>query len=538
MNDTRISILESEIIAQNEERYLSFPEVVLTPSGSLLGIYRDADIHYPADSPTTELVLVESDDKGKSWKNKRAFPVYPEHRPQEEFAWHCARLSRMSDGRIAFLCDITQPEKFLPEIFISFSSDEGQSWTPPQDTGARGIMPDRLLQLSESEWIFAYHWRDQDVDSLAEFLYATEDAGKSWELRSKVGSDSRYDLCEASLIQLPDGRLVSYMRENSFMHIPTMVSFSDDRGRSWSEAVAHPTCGHRPCAGVLANGEILLTYRNVGGEPGLTAWRGSADDTFFAVSGKDLSGEGLTMTKDGIRISSQGGDWDAVEYTFPPLMSWKDSLDISVRVKRISGDEGACVIRAGGVLIIDESEIRYLQRHVVREEEKEPKLEKKLLGSHTLDTSEFHTYTVSLSAEKCRVLVDGKEVFQSSFAPDPYFRDRIVSFGSLSQDPANLVCFRDQKGEFLCSEISYQLKREDGEVFEFDWKSASKTFPNDYELSNCVQIDKETCGDWAEAGYSAWVPLGDGRVFCIDYRRGDADNPYIIGHQLLLPGCE
>ncbi len=529
----RISILGSEVIAQDESRYLSFPDVVLTRAGSLLAMYRDADIHYPADTPSTELVVIESEDQGRTWGNARIFSAYPANRPQSEFAWHCPRLMQMSDGRIAFLCDITQPPKFLPEIYISLSEDNGKSWSTPVDTGARGIMPDRLIELSETEWVFAYHWKDYDVGMLGEFLFATEDAGKTWGLRSKVGSDPRYSLCEASLIQLPDTRLVSYMRENSFLHLPTFVSISEDRGHTWSEAKVHPSSGHRPSAGVLEDGSVLLTYRNVAGQPGLSAWIGSADESFFSVSKKDLSGSGEKTTPEGILLCAEGNRWEGVEYTFPPIMDWEDTLELSVRLQRIDGDVGSCVLRAGAFLYVDSSEIRLTQR-CSKQVDDEFVVEETILATHTLNTSVFHHYVLRLEQKTLRVLVDGNEVIRSAIVEQPYFRDRKVSFGQLNQDPPNKVAFLKHQGKLLFTALSYSLRRKDGEIFEYSWDSSDGSYPDQYQRENCFQIDQETCGDWEEAGYSGWIHIDSKTKFCIDYRRGESRNPYIVGHRLEL----
>lgn len=528
----RIDILDSGIIAQDEERYLSFPDVVLTSTGALLAVYRDADIHYPADTPTTELVLIESHDQGDSWKNSREFPVYPKHRPQQDFAWHCPRLQRMSDGRIAFLCDITQPPGFLPEIFISFSEDDGKTWSTPVDTGARGIMPDRLLELSKTEWVFAYHWKDYDVGTLAEYLYATEDAGESWQFRSKVGADARYSLCEASLIQLPDSRLVAYLRENSFLHMPTYVCYSEDKGHTWSEPQPHPTSGHRPSAGVLDDGSVLLTYRNVAGEPGLTAWLGSADEIAISVSRKDLGGSGEEALAEGIRVCSKGGEWEGVEYTFPPLMEWSDSLELQTRLQRIKGESGSCVLRAGALLYVEKDEIRLCQRRTEQSEE-EVEIREEVLGTYSLDTSIFHTYSLRLSAGTFYVSVDGSEVITAAILEQPYFRDRKVAFGHLKPDPPNKGGFVNHNGEFVFSSLDYKLERNDGVRHEFSWCISSGTLPDQYHRDTCVQLDYETCGDWEEAGYSGWIHVSEQKKFCIDYRRGEAKNPYIIGHQFV-----
>ena len=53
-------------IARNDSIYEAFPDICLLPSGKLLCLYREADVHVASMS---RVVLAESDDRGRTWTN-------------------------------------------------------------------------------------------------------------------------------------------------------------------------------------------------------------------------------------------------------------------------------------------------------------------------------------------------------------------------------------------------------------------------------------------------------------------------------------
>lgn len=72
-------------------------------------------------------------------------------------------------------------------------------------------------------------------------------------------------------MQLPSGELVCFMRENAGQGFDAYKTISRDEGASWSEPLPLPGC-HRPVAGMLHNGKVLLTHRFMQGGQGWTGW--------------------------------------------------------------------------------------------------------------------------------------------------------------------------------------------------------------------------------------------------------------------------
>ena len=63
---------------------------------------------------------------------------------------------------------------------LIFSSDEGKTWSDVVMTPARGIVPDRLLELSTGRWIVACHYDDTDFGNLVQRLWYSDDQGVTW----------------------------------------------------------------------------------------------------------------------------------------------------------------------------------------------------------------------------------------------------------------------------------------------------------------------------------------------------------------------
>ena len=63
---------------------------------------------------------------------------------------------------------------------------------------------------------------------------------------------------------------------------------SEDGGATWTLPRPTPLIGHRPTLGLTRAGNLLVTYRNVGPDPGTAAWSGSVEEllTDFTVAGR------------------------------------------------------------------------------------------------------------------------------------------------------------------------------------------------------------------------------------------------------------
>ena len=75
--------------------------------------------------------------------------------------------------------------------------------------------------------------------------------------------------------------LAAFLRENSGLGYDCKKVLSRDNGESWGEITDFPLPGcHRPVAGFLRDGRIMITYRFLQGGRG---WLGSWCQNFFAA---------------------------------------------------------------------------------------------------------------------------------------------------------------------------------------------------------------------------------------------------------------
>jgi len=279
-------------IVRDDRLYESFPDLFLTRGGRLLLAYREADAHIPTD---TRLILMSSGDRGRTWAQRIVLSAQSD--ALGTGTWNCPRVSQLSDGRIALVADlkVRGDTRTTPyDTYLWWSQDEGKTWYGPTNVHCPGFLPDKVIELGNGELIMGLQLRDssdgREIPPLLpnliplgaemrgkrgtpatpvfrrvyQALYRSVDGGRSWGHAAIVARSDRLSLAEGSIVKLPNGRLICYLRENSFKGHPTYVSHSQDGGWSWSPITETPMRGHRPTAGLTHGGRMLVTYRNVG----------------------------------------------------------------------------------------------------------------------------------------------------------------------------------------------------------------------------------------------------------------------------------
>ena len=274
------------IVSRDDTIYEAWPDVVLLPSGKLVCVFMDCTHH--ADRSYTCVMVTESTDRGRTWRPKRLLSeptrgIYPTEGLE---VWNCARIMLLQDGRVAVICDRlrcgrdgTYNQKELN--YIWFSEDEGESWEGPHLTPMEGIVPDKLLELASGRWIISCHRLNSASQFCEQRLWYSDNKGKSWEGPVTIAAQKGLDLCEVSILPLPDGTLVAFLRENSGQGWDCYKTISYDQGEHWEGPYRFPLPGcHRPVTGLLQSGKIMITYRFMqGGKRGFGFWT----QNFFAA---------------------------------------------------------------------------------------------------------------------------------------------------------------------------------------------------------------------------------------------------------------
>ncbi len=251
--------IEKFNVSRDDSIYEAWPDVVLTDGGKLICVFSECEHHKNREG--ARIMITESLDRGRTWSKK--LPLTEKGHAGEYF--NCARISKLNDGSLAIICDkVYGNENRKAEIWIRHGDAEGREWSEPTVYPFCGIVPDKLLQLASGRLIISAHFKSPATGKLEQYLWYSDDAGKTWSDRVTVAADERYNLCEVSLLEYEENKLVAYLRENSLKGYPILKVLSADGGETWSEIYnTSMDSGHRPVSGFLADGSVMVTYRYI-----------------------------------------------------------------------------------------------------------------------------------------------------------------------------------------------------------------------------------------------------------------------------------
>lgn len=286
----RIEVLQAHVLYENPKphvhsRHGYFPGVIRLPSGELLALFVIGEAF---ESPDQTTYVSRSQDLGRTWKlqgplydkSEDSFPTSDYLKPQ-----------LLRDGTLIALgyrfhrkdpeSSIAVPgtDGILPgDDIVSFSSDEGHTWTVPQaiprTTPELLEIPSRCLQLRSGDIVAtAGLFKLPDgTNPSGQFgvLLRSKDGGKTWNDTVHFFESSTRTIAawESHICEMQDGRLVAICWAYDVIarrSLPNPVSVSHDNGVTWSQPV---DTGH---TGQSANllwlgGDLLLSIHCHRGE--------------------------------------------------------------------------------------------------------------------------------------------------------------------------------------------------------------------------------------------------------------------------------
>jgi sialidase-1 len=284
-------MIEKFTVSRDDSIYEAFPDVALTGTGRLVCVFEECTHH--RDRSYTRIMYATSDDRGVTWEAKRPLtdPARSDPERTKPF-WNCARVVALSDGRLATVADKVGGRREgafggIQSNWLFFSDDDAETWSGPHETPVTGIVPDRLIELQHGahagRWILSAHTiLGTPEDPLwAERCWLSDDEGQTWSGPHTIAAMPGLKLCEGSVMEMPGGELICFLRENSALGLDAYKAISTDGGLTWSDPVPFPLPGcHRPVAGMLDSGKILITHRFMQGGKG---WVGWWTQNFFAA---------------------------------------------------------------------------------------------------------------------------------------------------------------------------------------------------------------------------------------------------------------
>lgn len=507
-------------------RFTKNPDMVLLSDGRLLAVYADTDQHWAEGM--IRLTLIESRDRGATWSH--AGTIVESDRSKREPHWVTPRISLLSDGRLGVLCDLddrehcheTQP----PGIYVWWSEDLGKTWSDPINTGIHGIEPDRIIELPDGRLSIGAHMICSDTQKHAECVWRSPDGGKTWGPHVFVGKDPVHMYCEGAYVPLAGGAVVCVMRDNLHNNYPCQVSYSFDNGDTWTQPMEAPFAGDRPFAGQLADGRLLVTYRNRTGNRATYAWVGHLQHELgYRVAGLHAGPEELSLSADdGLRITHPAPA--TTQYNLLPPESYFSEVLFEAQV-RVSGGGGAFMggqcgyvqlahmnvdlsICPGGIFLGKaDSPGQWLDRH------------------WPADMTEWRTIRIHHLGGLLRVFLDGQDVMR---------------FRHLLPGPFVPTCFGSPRGGVGTSQwryVGYHVRNRSEPEHYWIWDARSLEYPDQYDLDRLLEVHANP-HERPDNGYSTWYQFDDGEILVLDYtNRGDPyGQSHIVGCRLRLEDFE
>ena len=238
---------EKFIISRNDNFMEGWPDMIKTQSGKLICVYNECVSHPNRDH--TWIAMRYSLDNGKTWSEPRHIDVETMHGNH----WNSIRISQVKSGRIFLVCDRVEEDERTNKTQMVFwtSDDDGVNWSQGYKPGIYGFCSDKVRELKDGSLLMLISAHNH------------QNGGKTWSDRIVVASSDEYYLIEPAAMEMSDGTLVAFIRENSHTNKDCMRSISKDGGLTWDGIYpfAIPCC-HRPSVSRLSNGNILLTYRH------------------------------------------------------------------------------------------------------------------------------------------------------------------------------------------------------------------------------------------------------------------------------------
>lgn len=186
---------------------------------------------------------------------------------------------KLRDGSLLLLADIRQSGPFDTILFDS--TDGGKTWSnqrfcrPKEVGGNLTCVPSRVTEMPDGSWLLVGSWYPgrkawEGTEGERLEFYRSTDRGKTWQFYSRLQAFPPFSLSEASVLVLPDGRLLLYAREARGDGFPGVNAYSGDLGKTWQVKELPFLVTGRTCAGFLKDGRVMLTFRT---GIGYSIWR-------------------------------------------------------------------------------------------------------------------------------------------------------------------------------------------------------------------------------------------------------------------------
>ncbi len=209
-------------------RHVAFPGICKTKSGALVVVYREGYSHASGRPDDGRIMLVRSEDKGRTWSR----PVVAYDDPAMDD--RNAAIACMNDGTLCLIWD-----KYLRGrhhwAWLSVSRDEGRTWSKPVKASKDENVHtrSRALDLGDGRWLIPYSESTHGPTTATYFSIYDPKTGALEEITA-TPRGQRNIADEVAVTRAANGDLVALIRSNVDPTLWQIVS--KDNGRTWSPA--------------------------------------------------------------------------------------------------------------------------------------------------------------------------------------------------------------------------------------------------------------------------------------------------------------
>lgn len=279
------------IVSRDDRIYECFPDLAQMPDRTLVCVYRECMMHAPY--PFSRIACRRSLDGGHTWLPRTIVEevIAEPERVEADREWlcedalagyeesrarvtdpakigpsiNCPRLICLRDGSLFMVADLhrAHPDHTW-SLFAYRSTDGGATWTGPDDLGLYDVLVPSLTELRDGRLLLAASILDYDEVGKpveTQLVFFSPDQGRTWGEPITIPSEPGQDFSEGSFVELDDGTLVGFLRDDKLGKGYKVLSH--DGGMTWAGPFPTQLIGleGRPKAGLLSTGEVCVTYR-------------------------------------------------------------------------------------------------------------------------------------------------------------------------------------------------------------------------------------------------------------------------------------
>lgn len=275
---TDLAYLYELSVVDKTNDYMAHPDSVLLQNGDILTVY-------PKGHGKGAVLNRISTDGGKTWNETVSdTPSSWENSLETPTVYRLCFSDGSADKLILISANPKWPDMDTPGGFeCSLSDDEGKTWTQFQRFYAtedeNGVVPivamASLTRLKENgifvdKWMGIFH--DASFYNYKTILSFDKNGNMQWSTPEKFLAPHREieesaKMCEIEVIRSDNGQgdELCLIGRSQSKTVNSMVAFSTDEGKTWSEPRQAPAAlnGERHKAEYGADGRLLITFRSI-----------------------------------------------------------------------------------------------------------------------------------------------------------------------------------------------------------------------------------------------------------------------------------